>query len=493
MTKIKTGVFLAVLAAATPLSLPVLNAQSVTATITQALQDLDAEESELRRGAVMLLSKYPNQPRVLDALSAALGDSDTGVRRAAAVSIVEHINRLTVTQARQLLKALEDPDKEVRLAVATWLPQAILRATRRSPANRNALILGDELAAIRNPVLAALADTEPLIRRKAVESLQYLMAPIPASKLLPFFADPSAQVRLAAYPVLRRLLPGATFAEAAIAHYPDPDPAARLALAEVAATQPSPEMSTLLDRLIEDEEPDIRLLAATGLFLISPENGLPASLRAALQADTLDRALVMRILTVVRSMEPENRQPVVEILLQSNRPSIKGQAVGLLLQSADNPPPAAELEAFLNDPEPAVRQQALRFITTRPQLIEPSLIASLPDNPYLDVRQRALSLLRVLDKDAQTRTLMRLLLDPEPNIRASALSQIARLRPANWQAVFRASLRDPGARVRQTAATLLVRSMGPEGIELAQAHAQAHPDQPVSRTIEKELSRSSNP
>jgi HEAT repeat protein len=467
----------------------VLLAQDVTATITQALEDLESEDSELRRGAVMLLGKYPRQPHVLDSLCGALVDPDTGVRRAAAVSIVEHIGSLSTVQARELLKAVTDPDKEVRLAVATWLPQVILRAMRRSPANRNLLILGEELAAIRDPVLAALSDSEPLVRRKAVEGLQYLMAPISAEELIPLFADSSPLVRRAAYPVLRNLLPGAAYAKAALAHYPDPDPAARLALAEAAAIQPSPDMSPLLERLLEDPDPAVQLLAATGIFLTFPGNGLPATLQTALEADDLDRSLVLRIIAAIRSMAPEFQQPVVEILLQSSRPSIRGQAVGLWLQSSDNPPASAVLSEFLRDPEPEVRQQVLRFIATRPQLVDPSLITGLPDNPYLDVRQRVLSLLRALDPEEQIRTLMKLLLDPDQNIRASALTRIAQMKPANWQAIFRASLRDPGARVRQTAATLLLRSMGPEGVELATAYARAHPDQEISRAIQDELSR----
>ncbi len=423
-----TGLFLA----------PGLHGETVVDTITRALEDMSSDDTELRRGGVMLLGKYPGQPRVMDALVAALDDPDTGVRRAAAVSIIENIGQVNTIQARRVLLSLEDPDTEVRVAIATWLPQVILRAMRSNPINTNALVMGNELREIQKPVLAALADTEPLVRRKAVESLQYLMGPLQPDRLIPLFADPDPQVRLAAYPVLRNLLPAAAFANAALDQWPEPDPRARLALAEAAAIQPAPELEPLLQRLSEDADPSIRLMSATGLFLLAPNEGLPVQLRDALESDQLDRTLVLRIMQATRSMNPDQRQPVIDLLLQSSQPSIRGQAVGLWLQSFAASPPSDKLKEFLEDPEPEVRQQALRFIMSRPQMVEHGLITGLPDNPYLDVRQRVLQLLRVLDEGEQAQVLMRLLLDTEPNIRASALTRMAQLKTGNWQAIFRA-------------------------------------------------------
>lgn len=437
----------------------------------------------------MLLGKYPRQPRVMDALVAALDDPDTGVRRAAAVSIIENIGQVNTAQAREVLLSLGDPDKEVRIAVATWLPQVILRAMRANPINPNALVLGNELPAIRQPVLDALADTEPLVRRKAVESLQYLMGPLPPERLLPLFADPEPQVRLAAYPVLRNLLSTSAFASAALEHWPEPDPQARLALAEAAATQPAPEMIPLLRRLADDPDPAIRLMSATGLFMLSPNEGLPDTLKTALEGDELDRTLTMRIIQAIRAMSPDLRQPVIDLLLQSRQPSVRGQAVGLWLQSFAAAPPVEQLREFLNDPEPEVRQQVIRFMAARPQQVDPSLIAELPDNPYLDVRQRILLLLRVLDEDQQAQILMRLLLDTEPNIRAAALTRIAQTRTGNWQALFRASLRDPSELVRRTAANTLIRGLGPEGLQIARTYVRENPGLELSRYIQQEIDR----
>jgi HEAT repeat protein len=361
--------------------LPLLHAESVVETISRALEDMQSDNAELRRGGVMLLGKYPGQPRVMDGLVAALDDPDTGVRRAAAVSIIENIGQVNTVQARRVLLSLGDPDKEVRVAIATWLPQVILRALRANPLNQNALVLGNELEAVRQPVLAALSDSEPLVRRKAVESLQYLMGPLPPERLIPLFEDSDAQVRLAAYPVLRNLLPSPLFAAAALDQWPEPDPQARLALAEAVATQPAAEMQPLLLRLAEDPDPAIQLMSATGLFILSPNDGLPAQLRDALENDQLDRILTMRIIQAIRSMPPDLRKPVIDLLLQSAQPSIRGQAVGLWLQALNTSPPTDKLRALLEDPEPEVRQQALRFLSTRPQLVEPSLILGSSGQP----------------------------------------------------------------------------------------------------------------
>jgi HEAT repeat protein len=468
---------------------PILHAESVVETISRALEDMQSDNAELRRGGVMLLGKYPGQPRVMDGLVAALDDPDTGVRRAAAVSIIENIGQVNTVQARRVLLSLSDPDKEVRVAIATWLPQVILRALRANPLNRNALVLGDELQAVQQPVLTALSDSEPLVRRKAVESLQYLMGPLPPERLIPLFEDPDPQVRLAAYPVIRNLLPAPLFAAAALDQWPEPDPQARLALAEAAATQPAAEMQPLLQKLAEDPDPAIRLMSATGLFILAPNDGLPAQLKDALENDQLDRTLALRLIQAIRSMNPDQRQPVIELLLQSAQPSVRGQAVGLWLQAFDTSPPTDKLCALLEDPEPEVRQQALRFLSTRPQLVEPGLVLGLPDNPYLDVRQRVLSLLRFLSEEQQMQVLLRLLLDTEPIIRTSALTGIAQRKAGNWQAIFRASLRDPSEVVQRTAANMLIRSLGAEGVEIAKAYAREHPDLEVSRFIQQELTR----
>jgi HEAT repeat protein len=458
-------------------------AATITETVNQAFQDIQSQDSELRRGGIMLLAKYPSHPGVIDALCDSLDDPDTAVRRTAAVSIVTHVRLLNATQAIRLLNALPDPDKEVRLTIATWLPQIILTARSVSGS------LSDLRTWVDEPVISALSDTEPLVRRKAVEGLSYLMGPIPPDQLLHLFADPNTQVRLTAYPILKRLLPKRTFTEAALAQFPDPDPSARLALAETAATSPAPEMKPLLQRFLEDSAPEIRMLAATGLFLIEPRSGLPPVLRDALESNTLDQALLQKIIHAIRAIGPTERKPILNLLEQSEITLIRAQAIGLRLGALKSPPPAETFETYLRDPAPEIRRQVLQVIQSRPHLVVPSVVMGLPDNPYLDVRQRVPSLLGFLNEDQQMQTLTKSLFDPEPSIRASSLQRIAQIQPANWQALFRASLRDPSPRVRQVAARTLLRALGHEGIEIAAAHSRANPDQHISLYIQQELAR----
>lgn len=482
-SKTRSLLIIATLVAASAFTFAQPEGQTASETIAQALQDIRTEDSELRRGGVMLLGKYPQEPGVIDALVDSLQDTEVSVRRAAAVSIVRHTMLLNNSQALDTLKALDDEDKEVRLSIATWLPQIILRAQSVRPGNQ------PKHTEVSTLVASALSDEEPQIRRKVVKSIQYLTIRIREEHLIPIFSDPSPQVRLEAYPILKRLLPPSTFAEAALANFPTSDHMSRLALVETASTQPMVGMTPLLLRLAKDQDPEIQMLAATGLFLIDPTKGAPPSLIAALESDSLDQVLCIKILQAIRNTPPQARKDVLDLLLQSERPNIRGQALALRLKELRTPPPPGTFEGFLNDPAPEIRQQTLNTIQSRPHLIRPAVIISLPDNPYLDVRQRTLALLKYIDRDAQIRTLLRLLIDPEPNIRSASLPRIAQLRPKNWQTLFTASLRDPSPRVRQVAARILLLSLGEEGVTIAKTYSDAHPDKNISRYIRQELSR----
>lgn len=468
-----------------------LTADPVEDTVNRALADLESRESEIRRGAAMLLGKYPTHRAMVPALLGLLDDPDERVRRAAIVSLAENAARLNSTEARRLLRALLDPDPEVRLGVAAFLPQLMLQATRvRNREQGTVVISGTDRDALEEALLAALRDPLADIRIQALEALRFIPWRLPPEALAEILDDPEAEVRLTAYPVLLNRLNPLDFTAAALEAWPEPNRAVRLVLAESLVRQPpAAEYGPLLGELSEDDDPGIRHLAAAGSFILSPRQGLDSGLAEALRKRDFDATLVFRIFNAVRALPVAEAKALTTTLLEADSVIVRSQATRLWLQFAGSTPDPDRLAAILKDPAPEVRQEALRFLSSRPEEITFDQLLPLADSPYVDVRLQALGLSRALPPEATLRFALRMLMDTEPEIRRGALDQLASLKPDNWERLFRASLRDPSPLVQRAAVAHLIQRFGDAGRRLARDYARSNPDQPVVTTIRTEFSR----
>jgi len=469
------------------LALPCSGApKSVTETVTDALVDLRSTEIEVRKGSAMLLGKYPEEPRVMEALIGAMADPEPVVRRAAAVSIVENAVRITPEQASQLIPSLLDEDAEVRMSIAAWLPQLVLQ-TLRNPAFRFTRETQRPDNPVRDVLLQALGDPHHLVREKVMESVRYLTGEVPTEQLAPLLDDPAPSVRLKAVDLLATYLAPARFVEEVMAYLPEPEAAIRLATTEAMLRNPTPAHQPLVEAFKADDEPEVQVLALTLEFLIQPESDPPPALASALREDELEQSLTQRILFSSRRMQGKKALKVAELLLDSERPAIRGTALGTWLDLQEDVLSPEALYPFFNDEAIEVRRQAMRYLSRQRSLITDALLAELSGNRFLDVRQQAVRYLPALPPEAQARAAMRWLLDPEPSVRIPVLRQLGQIRPDNWPMIFRASLRDPSEEVRRTAANLLLQNFGKEGRDLARAHARENPGSSVSRLIEARL------
>lgn len=470
-------------------AIPSLAAQkSVSETVHDALADLQSGEIEIRKGSAMLLGKYPTQPGVMDALISLMADPEAPVRRAAAVSLVENVARITPEQARRLIPSLLDEDTEVRMSIAAWLPQLVM-LTLRDPAFRQPPNLPARDSPVRQVLLEALDDPQHLVREKVMDAIRYLTRGIPGDRLVPLLDDPAPTVRLKAVTLLATYLSPAQFAEQVVKHLPEPDRSIRLASAEAMLRNPTPDHHPLIRIFKEDEDPEVRLLAHTLEFLTTPQAELSSEAETALREDKLETALTQQILFTSRRMSRAKALRVAALLLDSERPATRGTAVGTWLDQQETLVEPARLYPFLNDKAVEVRQQAMRYLARNRNLISKELLAELARNRYLDVRQRAVQYIASLPTGEQSRESMRWLLDPEPSVRTAALRHLGQIRPDNWKPLFQASLRDPSDQVQRTAAMLLLGNFGEEGKELARIHAENNPESPVSAYIQARLRR----
>jgi HEAT repeat protein len=468
-----------------------LIADPVEDTVNRALDDLESGQSEIRRGAAMLLGKYPAHRAMVPALLGLLDDPHEGVRRAAVVSLAEHAARLQGAEARKLLGSLLDPDPEVRLGVAAFLPQLMLQATRvRNRDQATVVISGTDRDTLQEALLAALHDPLPDIRIQALEALRFIPWRLPPEPLAEILDDPESEVRLTAYPVLLNRLNPLDFTAAALEAWPEPNRAVRLVLAESLVRQPpAAEYGALLGELAEDDDPAIRQLAAAGRFILSPRKGFEPGLAEALRKRDFEAALVFRIFNALRTLPVPEATALATLLLDAESVLVRSQATRLWLQFAGSSPDPDRLAAILRDPAPEVRQEALRFLASRPEAITLEKLLPLADSPYVDVRLQALGLSRALPPEAAMRFALRMLMDTEPEIRRGALDQLASLKPDNWERLFRASMRDPSPLVQRAAVAHLIQRFGDAGRRLARDYARANPDQAIVSIIRTEFSR----
>ena len=453
-------------------------------TIARAVEDLEAASADRRKGAVMLLSKYPGNVIARRGLLRALDDEAATVRRAAAVSLVENRNALTPRVARRLVLTLEDPDGEVRQAIASALDLLFMQMLRGGTNN------ADTLKPIQSAIRSALGDEQPVVRRRVLESLRFFPGPKPAGTVRAALDDPVVAVRLAAYEAAAAILPPTDFVEAAATRHPDPSPSCRLLLADALARRPHPASAPLLEKLRRDEEPRVASAAAFALFLVRPRPSFPEAVLERIKTGQLETGGEQRLMRTLRSLPPETGRPLARTLLEEASGNLRRMAGSFLLRSHGEEVPESLLLRFLTDESPALRRSALRFARSRGHRLSAEFFDAMAGNPYSAVRRNALAIAASAPSALRRQLALSLLIDEEPSIRAAALETLASLRPDNFRRLFMASLRDPDPTVRRKAVQLLLGPLAPEGRQIARDFLEQFPETPVANLLRKQLAAS---
>jgi HEAT repeat protein/beta-lactamase regulating signal transducer with metallopeptidase domain len=248
--------------------------------------------------------RTPADPKTVDALIAALKDSDPGVRQAAA----ESLGRIGDPRAVDALNGLlNDANVEVRRAAIEALGN--LEDARAIPG-----------------LTRAAADSNPAVRREAAEALLSFDEPAAAEPLIKLLNDPDPRVRLIAMEGLsqrgdkRALGPLSKLVK-------DPNVEVRARAVRALSRYRDPAAQEGLVSALKDENPEVRAAAAAGLGELE--------LKAAPQG----------LLDATRDSSPEVRQQVAEALGQIHDPKAVPQLKGLL-EDADSDVREAAVEAL---------------------------------------------------------------------------------------------------------------------------------------------------
>ncbi|MEO0794251.1 MAG: HEAT repeat domain-containing protein [Verrucomicrobiota bacterium] len=457
------------------------------ATIDRALEDLQAENPELRAGAVMLLGKY----HARDAKSAvleALDDPSARVRRAALVSIAEWRHGLTANAVEPVLQRIADEDVEVRRAVTAMIPQMMniwrtARMVRPDFANRQLDLV------TQRALLAAYQDEDPVVRRNILINHHNLGIQIPPEAFVALMSDEDRGVRIEAIPLAILYAPYAQWKEAAMAIIEGDDNQARIKLTSSLGRRGQPDSFELLYDLTTDENPEIAAEARLALFKWTGELMQLNWLTDSILAGRLSQDQGLRFLQTLRGYR-ELAIPVAPQLTELSSSVLRQEAVRLYLNLNLSTQDKEILDRLLVDSNREIRFMVVDYLLDDPRAVSADLELDLLDNPYPDVRAALVQLAAQQGRDKGAGLLFDLMLDEAIEVRTSALQTMSAMRIDGWTKVVSASLDDPDFAMQRTALGIVLRDQSfPNRRQVLAKFLNDHPDSPLVPMIKVELGR----
>ncbi len=421
-------------------------------TLAKCLADLESENPETRRAAVLLLGKY-EVPTARAALIKTLRDPEAAVRRATVVSLVESFSGLMMA-APALLPLLGDEDVHIRRMISARLPELAgrgLAAMRAPPSERPP----DMVKAIRQ----AFADPDEAVRHNMLSAYHHVQAFVDQDVVLPFLQETNPALRVMALQTLWRSRPVEAVITKVLFLANDPEPDVRLQLIRSLARHSTAESGPTLLALTAD--PDAAV--AGEAILAALRGGVITEMKPItdyLARPDVDRTLGTRIIATLSGTDVA-ATPLLRDTLRHPVPEFQAAAIQALVLHDDNELDTAALMAFLDDPAPEIRRGAGLAITQY-GVLDQDTLHQLAGSTYPDVRELLVPASRRLGDEPAAALLDELLIDELPAIRNAVIGEFARRQLNGWIEITGRALLDGAAVVRNTARTSLMQSRPPE-------------------------------
>lgn len=421
-----------------------LCAETEEQTINKCVRDLSSKDVMVRRRAVLILGKYP-QEYVYVKMLPSLNDPDEKVRQSVVVSFIE--NRMTFSSAvLPLLRRLADSNVHTRRMVSSAL------------LGRLAVYVsyGAELnAADKKIILKALHDKDSSVRKNMLNNYFGLRRLLEVSDFAHLLGDDDSKIRL-------------------------------LALVKLSTQFPYESMKPYLKKLVKDENPKIRLqtLKTLGRFgrnamdyfkVMADDKDLTISslamaftrdiayfprLKKALLDEGAPSDLIKDLCMTLVSWDKKTRV-FVESLLKHSDETRRYGALSALSRVRATITSKTLMKLALEDSS-RLRSLACTMLSRGKMTVDN--VESLAISDYSDTRQFAL--VTVLKEYKSTPALLDalydLMLDEELRIRSYALKAIWEVKLEDRYEIFEKSLSDSEAAVRNLAAGILLNSNDPK-------------------------------
>ncbi len=458
---------------------------------------------------------------VVEPLMALLADSGRNPARAWAANVLGEVRAQAAFPV--LVKALDDPDDEVRAKSATALgrlgdrrainhllerlltdsapfvrgrmattlgqfggPEVIDRLVRAlgDPAwwvrMRSVEALEQIGSAADGPLLVALDDRDQEIRQRAAVALERLGVAADLVRMI----DAGDGVAEASQTLVRLASAGTRELLAELLHHHAPD-VREIALTAIRRDGRGDLGAELIRQAAADSEPSLRALALDALRVLRLEQALPAALTGAVDPDSRVRAAAIRLAGTLG--EPD----VVEVVRAhtvdpdaSVRAAAAGALGALKARSAQD-----DLARLMDDPTPAVRKSAVLAVAEAGlrQLV-PAVIELLGDREE-EVRAAAARSIAALSDRSAVPALLRAFSQAPPDLREGIAAAVSRLEPGAIAGLIDALIQRDDTGGKLSVARILGRVRQPEVVEVLGRLSQ-DPDPRVRAAALESLGRS---
>ena len=456
-------------------------------TVNRALEELESEEAEIRRSAVMLLGKYP-VPSAQEAVVRSLGDGAAPVRQAALVSLFETPRPTSTQVAVKVVALVGDEDTGIRRIASNMIPHILqsfpftMRPGDRQP-RRN---MPDEAAAV---LVNAFLDEDVSVRRNMVSHYPMLRIELPESTIARLLMDEDREVAVQTLGWGLREIGPDRLDTVLSALAKREESVIRMELARNLQGRHERAAEEALRVLRDDEDPGVSLEARLGLFQKRPNESDYREIVELVRSSRPRGETVNRVIMATQFLGADGRPFLLEWLEDSNS-AHRFQAAALLLSRMQSLTENRDLVArLLRDSSSQVREQAMQAVIRRAAEIDDDLLRDITENPHRDVRRVAIHLANNLDPRRAKDLLMDLLLDEAVEVRLHALQAIGNRNMEGWSEIMGFSLRDGDPAIRQTAAQWLLRSTEEPALTVLRDYLVENPRSPLRSRIETHLRR----
>jgi len=340
-----------------------------------------------------------------------------------------------------LLSRIENPDPAVRRRATLALPAF---PDRRMYNAVNGL-LSDRDAGVRENALISLK-TILKHRHRAAD----LKSAEPHDSLLAIVREEDPRMRRLALALLNRMtLTDAAFKTIAEATRDDDRTVQLVAIESLSRTDER--ATSLLNQLIQDDDPLIRATAVGAMARVAPQAQLLQVLGPALRDE--DAIVREKAVAGLRRLPVEQAADFIRQALNDSDAVVRVRAIEMLRERND-PDAAKLLMSALDDSDHKVRLVIVDVFETMGSAGHAGLRAALLDDEPA-VRAAAAAKLRDVRDDKTTATLLRLLADSDGHVREEAMRSLAHRRKFDDVTPFRKVVDDPHWRVRQLAVRIL--------------------------------------
>jgi HEAT repeat protein len=470
-------------------------------TLKTAELDLRHGEQGERVGAAKLLGKYPGSLSS-SLLIGALDDQSALVRRAAMVSLSEHfLNGYPVydkSLVEKIFSKLGDPDVEVRREVSTLIPRLVnpmMRGGVERVVINGRQVLRPVSASLRPDLYAltqqAFLDEDAIVRQNVLKYHSYLRVLLPPLTLEKLLQDQDRGVLLTA---LDRISINASQPRiiSEIEKLSDhEDRGVRLKVVDVArdCNRYHTKYRSILRSMTEDPDAEVTSMAAVELARFG-EKINPSVIDRIKKYLLSAKGMSSQVTTILYAVSAMGADGIGVYKSLTEHGSSKMRTVAWqryisLSNGWDKP---QDWILALKDRDQGVRTAVVNTLRGRVKGLDQATLGSLVESPHDDIRKFLAESLINAEQDAVDEFAFDLLIDEDPNVRASTIRALATRREPGWLKIMERSLLDDEYVIQRAAMEGLL-AEPVRGITILKNYLSRNPGSRISSLIRIELQR----